>query len=391
MGLLSRFGRGLTEAAPIMGQMAQVSLLQAAEDKKYDRLLKREELAHERLTGREDLAFTRATEQATKLASAKVGAQTREETINYYKEGVDRLSGILETMIKEETDYKALMGDLKAAMAFPGGKEALLVAYNQLKKDQASVRAEMDRYDAVWKSLIDPEGKLPDFYKREAATVTTGAVVISAKLAAKEMLDEYGVDVTGRSTLLSNTALFNEEIKEFNKALEESAQKELTEEQKRLFKDEINRELKYAEVEGEQAGLVARADAPASEPSVDVDVVEPQEGLRALTPQDLMTWSSGVGGGGPMVGAIPPSAFAAFGRWLGDVGSWTIDKVKKIPVAEIMEWLNNFNRSQLERMGIDPDATPVGFGEAAMRTDTAPREDNLLSMIDRFTEAQRVA
>ena len=68
-----------------------------------------------------------------------------------------------------------------------------------------------------------------------------------------------------------------------------------------------------------------------------------------------------------------------------------IDKVKKIPVPEIMEWLNNFNRSQLERMGIDPDATPVGFGEAAMRTDTAPSEDNLLSMIDRFTEAQRVA
>jgi len=391
MGLLSRFGRGLTEAAPIFGQMAQVSLLQAAEDKKYDRLLKREELAHERLTGREDLAYTRATEQATKLASAKVGAQTREETITYYKEGVSRLAKLLETMIQEETDYKDQMGDLKQAMAFPGGKEALVAAYNRLKADQAAVRAEIDKYDSVWKGLIDPEGKLPDFYKREATTVTPAAIKISATIAAEEMLKAYGVDATGRSTLVSNSALFNEEVKEFNKALEESKQEKLTEDEKTLFKDTINLVLKHAESEGEQPGLVSRAEAPASEPSVDVDVVEPQEGLRALTPQDLMTWSSGVGGGGPMVGAIPPSAFAAFGRWLGDVGSWTIDKVKKIPVPEIMEWLNNFNRSQLERMGIDPDATPVGFGEAAMRTDTAPSEDNLLSMIDRFTEAQRVA
>ena len=48
MGLLSRFGRGLTEAAPIFGQMAQASLLQAAEDKKYNRLLDREEKTWER-------------------------------------------------------------------------------------------------------------------------------------------------------------------------------------------------------------------------------------------------------------------------------------------------------------------------------------------------------
>ena len=44
MGLLSRFGRGLTQAAPIMGQMAQASLLQAADEKKYNRLVEREEL-----------------------------------------------------------------------------------------------------------------------------------------------------------------------------------------------------------------------------------------------------------------------------------------------------------------------------------------------------------
>jgi len=384
MGLLSRFGRGLTQAAPIMGQMAQVSLLQAAEDKKYDRLLKREELAHERLTGREDLAYTRATEQAKKLASAKVGAQTREETITYYKEGVDRLAKLLETMIKEETDYKSQMGDLKAAMAFPGGKEALVAAYNRLKADQAAVRAEMDKYDSIWKSLIDPEGKLPDFYKREATTVTPAAIKISATIAAEEMLKAYGVDATGRSTLVSNPALFNEEVKEFNKALEESIQKELTDDEKTLFKDTINLVLKHAEKEGEQAGLVSRAEAPASEPSVDVDVVQPREGLRAPSPEDIHRIAQSYG-------ALPPNFFAGLGEWLGKAGTWTLEQFQKIPLATIMDWLSRADRAKLESMGIDPDATPVGFGESAMRTDTEPSEDNLLSMIDRFTEAQRVA
>ena len=48
MGLLSRLGRGLKEAAPIVGQMAQASLLQEASDKKYNRLVKREEIKYER-------------------------------------------------------------------------------------------------------------------------------------------------------------------------------------------------------------------------------------------------------------------------------------------------------------------------------------------------------
>ena len=386
MGLLSRFGRGLTEAAPIFGQMAQVSLLQAAEDKKYDRLLKREELAHERLTGREDLAYTRATDQATKLASAKLSGEQREEKINYYKEGVSRLAKLLETMIKEETDYKSQMGDLKAAMAFPGGKEALVAAYNRLKADQAAVRAEMDKYDSIWKSLIDPEGKLPDFYKREATTVTPAAIKISATIAAEEMLKAYGVDATGRSTLVSNPALFNEEVKEFNKALEESKQKELTDDEKTLFKDTINLVLKHAEAEGEQPGLVSRAEAP-----VDIDIVQPKEGLRALTPEDLIVirdlQQQSFGGTSPvMVGDWGP-----FREWLSKAGAWTVENLGRAPYNAVKNWLKSIDRNMLEQMGIDPDAPPVGFEESAMRTDTAPSEDNLLSMIDRFTEAQRVA
>jgi hypothetical protein len=384
MGLLSRFGRGLTEAAPIFGQMAQSSLLQAAEDKKYNRLLEREELAHKRLTDREDLAYKRATEQAATLASAKLGAQTREEKINYYKEGVSRLSGILETMIKEETDYKAQMGDLKAAMAFPGGKDALLDAYNRLKKDQAAVRQEMDRYDAIWKALIDPKGELPDFYQREESTITPAAIRISATLAAEEILGTYGVDVTGRSTLLSNDALMDEEIKDLNAVLSEREAPSLTKDQEKLFKDTVNMAVRQAEKEGENEGWEGPDVTQIDTPSVDVDIVQPREGMRAATPEDIQVITSSYG-------ALDPEVVSIFGRWLGKAGAWTVEQFKKIPVDAILEFLSRADRATLEGMGIDPDATPIGFGESAMRTDTAPSEDNLLSMIDRFTEAQRVA
>ena len=43
MGLLSRFGKGLKATAPLFGQMAQYSMLQEADEKKYNRLLEAEE------------------------------------------------------------------------------------------------------------------------------------------------------------------------------------------------------------------------------------------------------------------------------------------------------------------------------------------------------------
>ena len=74
MGLLSRFGRGLKEAAPIVGQMAQASLLQEASDKKYNRLVEREELKHTRGLSAAELSYTRG------VAGATLSAQ-----IDYYK------------------------------------------------------------------------------------------------------------------------------------------------------------------------------------------------------------------------------------------------------------------------------------------------------------------
>ena len=74
MGLLSRFGRGLKEAAPIVGQMAQASLLQEASDKKYNRLVEREELKHTRGLAAAELSYTRG------VAGATLAAQ-----IDYYK------------------------------------------------------------------------------------------------------------------------------------------------------------------------------------------------------------------------------------------------------------------------------------------------------------------
>ena len=83
MGLLSRFGRGLTQAAPIMGQMAQISLLQAAEDKKYNRLVEREELAHTRLTGREETARGEARE-LLKIRGEQTSAAAQSKALQDY-------------------------------------------------------------------------------------------------------------------------------------------------------------------------------------------------------------------------------------------------------------------------------------------------------------------
>ena len=53
-----------------------------------------------------------------------------------------------------------------------------------------------------------------------------------------------------------------------------------------------------------------------------------------------------------------------------------------------MDWLSKGDRAQLESMGIDPDATPVGFGESAMRTGDKPSAEDAIAMM--FDMPQRV-
>jgi hypothetical protein len=77
-----------------------------------------------------------------------------------------------------------------------------------------------------------------------------------------------------------------------------------------------------------------------------------------------------------------------FGRWLGKAGAWTLEQFEKIPLSAIIQWLSKTDREKLERMGIDPDATPVGFGESAMRTGDKPAVEDAIAMM--FNMPQRV-
>ena len=87
-------------------------------------------------------------------------------------------------------------------------------------------------------------------------------------------------------------------------------------------------------------------------------------------------------------GALDPEVLSIFGRWLGKAGSWTVEQFKSIPVAEILEFLSRADRAKLEGMGIDPDATPVGFGESSMRTGDKPAVEDAIAMM--FNMPQRV-
>ena len=245
MGLLSRFGRGLTQAAPIMGQMAQASLLQAAEDKKYNRLVEREELKHTRGVESAELAYTRG-----------VSAAQRKERLTFIDTGLT----LNDNRIKMETDLIGRLTINESSAINPMNKELIRGEIEDARKRLADALATKNRLTALYQSYVDPEGKLGVFSKEEEDRILTDVAVMNAASIGKDEIlgaDADALNVSGAEGISTeefdiDTDIFTDVqraarrenkdvlIEEQLKALDEAVSgraEPLNDKQKKLFRD----------------------------------------------------------------------------------------------------------------------------------------------------------
>ena len=237
MGLLSRFGRGLTQAAPIMGQMAQASLLQAADEKKYNRLVEREELKYTRGVEAADLAQTRA-----------VSAARRKEKITMLSDGL----GLNSKRIDMET---TLIGELvkRGEGTFdPVGKETIRVQLEEARARLADAITRKNDITALYQKYVDPEGELGAFSKTEEKRVLTDIAIMNAASIAKdeivgaesmatEDLDidaDALTDVQRAGNLANKDSIIETQIDIINESISGTSEP-LDEKQRKLFKDTV--------------------------------------------------------------------------------------------------------------------------------------------------------
>ena len=265
MGLLSRFGAGLVKAAPIMGQMAQSSLLeeQKAADRTY--LEQAETTKHNRLLGREKTARQEAREllrirgeQAS--AAAQSGALQK-----YFSDSKAQLFTLLGVQENE-------MGEFNKQLENPLVTGERAKEINRLKDALAGRMADtyesIQKYDRLQREYVDPEGTiLPG-----APLVTEDYLRAISVGAANEVMDTYGIDSTGRTSLV-HSPLIRDQIDTLNSAIgSEFGLEPLTKKQEDLFTEEVNTLIKDAERRGETRGW----DRP-ERPSETISVEDPDE------------------------------------------------------------------------------------------------------------------
>ena len=402
MGLLSRFGRGLTQAAPIMGQMAQASLLQAADEKKYNRLLEREELKYTRGLEAAELAYTRG-----------VSAAGRKERLTFIDTGLT----LNDNRIKMETDLIGRLTVNENTAMNPMNKELIRGEIEDARKRLADALATKNRLTALYQSYVDPEGKLGVFSKAEEDKILTDVAIMNAASIGKDEIlgadidalnvagaegistEEFDIDtdiftdVQRAARRENKDVLIEEQLKALDEAVAGRADP-LNDKQKKLFRDTMEsyvqdrKHLSDPDISARRVAAEERTDKEIASvldrktgDAKVVEIIEPREGLRAPSPQDIHRIAQSYG-------AVPPNFFAGLGEWLGDVGSWTLEQFQKIPIATIMDWLSKGDRAMFESMGIDPDATPVGFGESAMNAGDKPSAEDAIAMM--FDMPQRV-
>jgi len=403
MGLLSRFGRGLTQAAPIMGQMAQASLLQAADDKKYNRLVEREELKYTRGLESADLAQTRA-----------VSAARRKEKIAMLSDGL----GLNSKRIDMETTLIGQLVKNESAALTPMNKQLIRDQIAEARDRLADALGRKNRITALYQMYVDPEGDLDAFSKTEENNILTDIAVMNAASIAKDEIlgadiealnvagaegmatEEFDIDtdiftdVQRAARRENKDVLIEEQLKALDEALSGRAES-LSNKQKKLFRDTMEsyvqdrRHLSDPDISARRIAAEERTDKEIASvleretgDAKVVEIIEPKEGLRAATPEDIHAITISYGP------SYEPEIMSIFGRWLGKAGAWTLEQFEKIPLSAIIQWLSKTDREKLERMGIDPDATPVGFGESAMRTGDKPAVEDAIAMM--FNMPQRV-
>ena len=395
MGLLSRFGRGLTEAAPIFGQMAQASLLQGAEDKKYNRLLEREELKHTRGLEAAELAYTRG--------SAAAG---RKERITFLDTGINLISDQINT----EIDGLTQLREDKAAALTPINRQIIDDMIQQSEGRLAKAIETRNRISSMYQKYVDPEGKLGVFSESEEKSIMTDVALINAaNLARNEIVGFEGREGPGiggdtlttfeaASTIDRAPELIEEQLKDIDGMIVGRAEP-LNEKQKQLFRDTVNT---YVQARQSRGGL------PSSDLSwsgkqetretkaVDASIADTKKDLRALTPDDVVVMRDIQHQSISGISPVMISDWGPFRQWLGKAGAWTAENLGRVPFAAVKEWLRSRDRNMLEQMGIDPDAPPVGFegvdpdkyGAQVDPREGSPSAEDAIAMM--FTMPQRV-
>ena len=225
MGLLSRFGRGLKEAAPIVGQMAQASLLQEAADKKYNRLVEREELKHTRGLAAAELSYTRGVAGAT--LSAQIDYyKTRSE--HQFKLAEDARGEITAMMTKDP--LQTGMGGFTAEQ-----RNARVAILEQQEKTAMELYSE---YDRQYRKLSD----LPPMAKiDEDALVGKVDLDIAVDIAANEIIQS--TEEEGATGMLSVPTI-DAQIASINEDLVSKHMPKLTEAQTTAFRSAVEDRIK---------------------------------------------------------------------------------------------------------------------------------------------------
>jgi len=375
MGLLSRFGRGLTQAAPIMGQMAQVSMLQAADEKKYNRLIEREDKKY----GRE----LEAAELAYKRGSAAAG---RKERITFLDTGINLISDQINTEIEGLTQLR----EDKAAALTPINRQIVDAMIKQGEDRLAKAIETRNRISSMYQSYVDPEGKLGVFSEPEEKSILTDAAIIqAANLARNEIVGFEGREGPGiggdtlttfevASTIDRAPELIEEQLKDIDDSLVGKAEP-LNEKQKQLFRDTVNT---YVQARQSRGGLPSPDTSWSGEEAAQIKTlpeeaevvkfVEPREGLRAATQEDLEALLRE----DIVLYGNPDNILSRLirGGWKGMKWIWN-----KLGEKRARDW-----KERLLEMGIDPDATPISSGESAMINGDKPSVEDSIAMM--FTQ-----
>ncbi len=225
MGLLSRLGRGLKEAAPIVGDMAQASLLQEAADKKYNRLVEREELKYTRGLEAAELAHERG------VTSATIKAQ-----VDYFKDSRDHQLAVAKSA-RDEITSMMTKDPLTTGM---GGftQEERSARVSILEQQEKTAMELYSEYDRQYRKLAD----LPPLVKIDEEALTGSVDLEEAiDLAANEILQS--TEVAGATGLI-NVPTIDSQIADINKKLESNNMAPLTEEQSSSFRSAVEGRIK---------------------------------------------------------------------------------------------------------------------------------------------------
>ena len=326
MGLLSRFGRGLTQAAPIMGQMAQASMLQAADEKKYNRLVEREELKHTRGLESAELAYTRGS-----------AAAERKERITFLDTGINLISDQINTEIE---GLAQLREDKAAAQLTPINRQIVDAMIKQGEDRLAKAIETRNRISSMYQSYVDPEGKLGVFSEPEEKSILTDAALIqAANLAINEIVGFEGREGPGiggdtlttfevASNIDKAPEIIEQQLKDIDDSLVGKAEP-LNEKQKQLFRDTVNT---YVQARQSRGGLPSPDMSRSGEEAAQIKTL-PEEAEEGNFFQETPSVTISPGGAG--------AEAAMYSRWgekvlttAGKLTKQLYDKLSSVNIEE---------------------------------------------------------